>query len=145
MDVKQPDLFGGDEARQRAAMEAGRQRRMLAANKAKATKDEGQRLAAEGMATAAATAEKAVPGWQQLAYDALLRFAKIRTLFTGEDAKRAAYTNGLPKPHNDAAWGSVFRRASRNKVITLNGYVVANNASRHAAPNRQWKSNIFGE
>lgn len=144
MDIKQPDLFGADEPRQRAAMEERRQRRMEAADRAKETR-EARRLADEGMKAVAAKAEEITPGWSQMAYDALLRFAKVRTLFTGEDVKRWAYDNGLPKPHNEAAWGAVFAKARRRKVTALNGYVVANSASRHAAPNRQWKSLIFGE
>jgi hypothetical protein len=143
VDDRQPDLFGRDPERRRAAQEAKAECRRQAENR-RAEQRRGARLATEGMVRVAGATEAKLPGWSDQAFGHLRRVATVRLTFTGEDIKRAAYEAGLPVPPNESAWGSVMRRGSREKVMVQDGVAAPVSASRHGAPNRRWRSNIFG-
>lgn len=99
-----------------------------------------EELAAKGIAESAAHAEAVREGWGEDAYNCLVDYvARTPDEFLGEELKAWAYDNGLDKPANEGAWGSVLRRASRAKLIEMIGYRAARNASRHGTPSRLWR------
>ena len=89
-----------------------------------------------GMQRAADHAEREAPGWGELAFDFLERFAaETDGPFLAEEVVEAAA--GIVPPAPDArAWGSVFQKASRRKVIRRVGYAPA--ATSHGSAKPLW-------
>ena len=100
----------------------------------------GEALAAQGMARAAAHAEREVPAWGAQAFAKLCDYAQRHSHFTAEDLKAWAYQAGLAIPPAPGAWGSVVRRAQREDIIAFFGYRTSRNATRHAQPVKVWRA-----
>ena len=49
---------------------------------------------------------------------------------------------GYGSPADDRAWGPIFQRAARNKVIQRIGYGISKR--RHLSPTPLWRSLVFG-
>lgn len=90
----------------------------------------------EGMASSANHAERDAPGWGERAYQAVCNdrwlLSVWTTGFTMDEARSVVYGNGLDKPSEERAWGSVTRRLVRNGVLEPIGF--ARSPSSHFAP-----------
>lgn len=58
--------------------------------------------------------------------------------FTCEDFREWAEANGLPKPPNNYAYGGIFNRASRSKMVVKAG-IVKSRTHQHASDIIQWQ------
>lgn len=96
---------------------------------AKAARDEGMQRAADH-------ANRAIPGWGDLALQFLRLYALRHAEFTSEQVRHAADDWGLIAPPTAKAWGQVYRRAAREGVIEKAGYAVA--LERHYSPCPLW-------
>jgi hypothetical protein len=105
--------------------------------KMKRTKFNGEQLRDKGMKVAADHAEAVILNWGKDAFDMLLEYPS--TTFMTEDLRFWAYNNGLPKPPNEKAWGSIIIKAVRAGVITHQGYRKVNNPQAHARPASVWE------
>jgi len=98
-----------------------------------------------GIDRAAEGADTEFPKWSEIAYAALETYARgaagFGVLFTAEDVREWAEEQGLPTPTEQRAWGGIFQRASRAKLIEPTGvFVVARDPKVHCNNIRQWRS-----
>lgn len=91
--------------------------------------------AEEGMQRVLDLAERATPGWAELAYAFVCDYAKTRERFTGwmmvQDSRHV-----VPPPPNPKAWGPVILRAARRGVIRKVGHTP--DVNRHGNPIPVW-------
>lgn len=97
----------------------------------------GEELRDEGIEKAKDHAEKADPGWGDHALR-LLRAFRQNTFLT-EELRLYAYQNGLPRPPDDRAWGSVIAKARKQKMITFLRYEKVRNPKAHCRPATVWR------
>lgn len=90
-----------------------------------------------GMGRAVMRADKETGGWADLAYGKVVEFASRNREFLTEDL-RACLDDYFPHPQDGRAWGSVMRRAARNKIIRRKGYAPAR--SSNLSPKPLWES-----
>lgn len=81
-----------------------------------------------------AVEENAGAEWGEMAYDALIHYAKHHPTFMAEDVRLACAD--VPTPHDNRAWGPVFMRASRANIIMRVGYGQA--LTGHCRPMPVW-------
>jgi len=105
---------------------------------AQVSPEQARELRDEGMQRAIEHAEADVPGWANLAYLFLCKYAKENRQFTSFDLRVAAREWGLVMPPTDKAFGSVFTKAAKNGVIRKAGYRA--HPERHASPTVLWES-----
>lgn len=104
--------------------------------------ERARREAQIGMGVALDHADAVAPGWSDDAYDFLVRFAEQHPTFISEDVSAASKDDpGFEQPPTDRAWGSVYRRASKNHVIEKIGIGVSRR--RHASVCLRWRSRIY--
>ncbi|CAB4122657.1 hypothetical protein UFOVP32_49 [uncultured Caudovirales phage] len=89
--------------------------------------------------SAVENADRKQAGWSDRAYKYLIEFSRTLPLFKGEDARRYAEEQGLPKPPDPRAWGAVLQRASRGKFIERVGFGVSTNRQAHSRPTAIWR------
>lgn len=83
---------------------------------------------AEGMRAAL---EHAGEEWKSQAYTWLCQYARTHTgPFIGEDVSDAHIAAGMPQPNDLRAWGGLYQRAQRERVIR---FVDNNGRSRRRA------------
>jgi len=87
-----------------------------------------------GMASSLAHAESDAPGWAAQCYALLCEYAASHHEFQIEQFRAWAYANGLPKPDEERAFGSVTQRAIRASVIVRTGYAPAASSNGSAKP-----------
>jgi hypothetical protein len=102
----------------------------------------GLELRDRGMQQAIETAEKTchLP-WGEQAYEVLLKwlFLKRDTHFKCEDFREHCQLNNLlPEPPSLRAYGAVFMRAARNRVIFRVGHTQVTNPRAHRANCTLW-------
>jgi hypothetical protein len=95
----------------------------------------------EGMRRAVEHADRTDENWSGKAYDFLVEFAKVNEQFISEDVSDASKEMGLPQPPTDRAWGTVYRKAAKNEVITQVG--TGRSRRRHASICPMWGSLVF--
>ncbi len=91
-----------------------------------------------GMKLAADHAEDMHIGWNERAYEFLLKFARTHETFISEDVSDAAIAAGEPQPPTLRAWGQVYRRAVKADVIIQVG--AGRSRRRHASICPKWGS-----
>lgn len=96
-----------------------------------------------GIARAEGAANRQVPGWSELAFRFLRRFAMTAQEFTGEDVTEAFNKTDFTKPKDDRAWGGVYQRAVREGVMEKHPTKTRPRARGHCAPAPVWVSKIF--
>ncbi len=94
------------------------------------------------MESVARNADETVPHWGDMAFDWIKVYAKAHREFISESCTAAALAAGIPAPHDDRAWGPIFARASRQKIIARIGYGTS--TRRHLSPTPLWESQTFG-
>ena len=90
------------------------------------------------MAVVSANAEEHSPGWHAAAAAFLRSFVKTRAQFVANDVCEASRQAGIQQPHDDRAWGSIFRAAEREGLIAKAG--MGRNPKRHASICIQWRA-----
>lgn len=102
---------------------------------------DAQTLKNAGMATALQSAEEKEESWGDKCYNLLKEFVRIhRQEFMTEEFRRWA-ENRIAEPPSKRAYGAVIVRASKDGLITHQGYAPTNNALAHRTPASVWKSN----
>lgn len=82
------------------------------------TLDEALAKADQGMARALDRAEGDSPGWGELAFKFLRRYAEGNLEFPGFFVTAASEADkDFPVPKNERAWGSIYHRAQRAGLI----------------------------
>lgn len=92
----------------------------------------------EGIARSSSHAENIEPGWSSVAYAMLCEFCQARNgcYFTSEDVRRWCQLRGF-ETEVPKAWGGVFLKASRRKLIRKRGTSIAK--QRHGSPCPEWE------
>lgn len=98
----------------------------------------GFQFAERGMARALAHAESIDEGWGEKAYQFVRGFAAQRTQFRTEEVRAYAEENGLPPAPSARSWGSIIRRASKDKIIIRAGFTSCDNEKAHACNVSVW-------
>lgn len=94
-----------------------------------------------GMSQAVQHAEDVCPKWGDRAYEFLCDFAKRHTSFISEDVSDATKLDpSFPQPPTDRAWGSIYRRAAKDRLIVQEG--LGRSRRRHASICPRWRSCI---
>lgn len=85
-----------------------------------------------------AALEHAGDDWKHSAYTFLCQYARTHDVFSGEDVSDAHIAAGHPQPPDLRAWGSLYRRAQREAVISF----LDNNGRSHrrASPCTRYRS-----
>lgn len=91
-----------------------------------------------GMAQAVNHADRETPQWRDLAFDFLKAFCATHRYFISEDVSGASKEAHLPQPPTDRAWGSVYTRAIKAKLIVQDGTGRSNRRHRSLCP--RWRS-----
>ena len=104
-----------------------------------------RRQAEEGMGRALDRAEREIPSWADLALDYLKRYAQQHHEFPGFFVTMQSETDpNFPKPTNERAWGGIWRKAARLKIVTDTGRTMPH-PRRHGCKAIIWKSLLRGE
>ncbi|NII73937.1 tartrate dehydratase beta subunit/fumarate hydratase class I family protein [Dyella sp. SG562] len=94
------------------------------------------------MEQALSAAERQDDEWPELAYGFLYRYAQRHQEFEAWHVTQAAERMGYGAPTTDRAWGSIFRKAIREGVMTMVG--LGKNPNRHASMCPRYRSMVFG-
>ena len=98
-------------------------------------------LAVQGMEAAADHAERENEGWNQMAFEAFVRYvAAVKEPFMTEEVRWYAEALGVPEPPDNRAWGAVAMRAKRAGLIVSTGYAPQKSVNTHRSPKTLWKS-----
>jgi hypothetical protein len=97
----------------------------------------------EGIARAAAHADREVRGWILLARAHLLTFARHHQRFALETVRDYAEARGLPAAPDPRAWGAVAVKCRRDFIIKPDGYAPSLNKGAHKRPTMQWQSQVY--
>lgn len=93
-----------------------------------------------GMARSTAHADDCHADWSAMAYFSVRNFIrKYDANFTAEEVRSWAHAKGLPMPPDGRAWGSVFQRVAREKLIRKLGYRQAEGRACHMHPVTLWQ------
>jgi transposase InsO family protein len=97
-----------------------------------------------GIQQAADHAEEVHQDWGELAFEALRLFAAGKRgsgqAFTSEDVRKSIAGLHVPAPPHLRAWGSVFQRAARERLIEKVGVTHSAAAHCHLSYVAQWKA-----
>lgn len=91
-----------------------------------------------GMKKATDNADSKTPEWSELAYKFLLSYISCHKEFMAEDVRKAS-EGIVPEPPSKRAWGSIFVKAAKNKLIVTNGTRPVNNPKAHRANAALWE------
>lgn len=100
----------------------------------RASRDAAMRAVASG-------AEKKTPGWGDVAFSFLSAYASRHELFSAEDATTAAKARGIVSPTDARAWGPVYMRAARERLIERST-VTYQRQFGHSSLGLKWRSLI---
>lgn len=97
-----------------------------------------------GIQQAADHAEEVHHDWGELAFEALRVFAAGKRasgqVFTSEQVRSSIAAAAVPAPPHLRAWGSVFQRAARERLIEKVGVTHSAAAHCHLSYVAQWKA-----
>jgi hypothetical protein len=100
--------------------------------------DEGTK----GMTRAARATDAKTPGWTDLALQFLKVYAHKHSLVNPEDVYDAAVSWGVFEPKDQRAWGSVYKRACKLKVIARS-VIPYQRRKGHGSVALLWKSLVY--
>ena len=97
-----------------------------------------------GIQQAADHAEEVHQDWGELALDAVRQFADgvrgTNAWFTSEDVRSSEAGQAVPTPPHLRAWGAVFQRAARERLIEKVGVTQSVAAHCHLAYVAKWRA-----
>lgn len=96
----------------------------------------------QGIATAIQHAERINPEWPELAYNALVEYAKTRETFTIEQL-RVHLGATLAEPPSRRAWGPIAQKAQKAGILEHHGWQEADNPDCHCGEVRVWRSTTY--
>lgn len=79
--------------------------------------------------------------WIALVHLRLVMLSHQKPTFTAEDLRKRCAEDGLPPPLHPNAWGAVFNRAAKLKLIHRVGHAKNHIASAHARIVGIWERN----
>lgn len=79
------------------------------------------------------------PSWSEKAYSFLLKYIENNNEFMAEDVRNAS-EGKVPLPPSNRAWGAIFVKAAKNKMIQRCGFRKTKNPKAHRTPATLWKS-----
>lgn len=91
-----------------------------------------------GIEAAKVHADTKEPTWSDKAYKFLLTYCIKNKEFMAEDV-RVASENHVPEPPSKRAWGSVFMKAAKAKIIKRIGFRNTKNPKSHSTPATLWE------
>lgn len=97
----------------------------------------GAELRDKGISNAIGHAEFKSPGWNEQAYQFLIKYIKTVDEFMTEDLREAA-KGSVEEPPSLRAWGGVIVRAVKEKLITRKEFRNVKNAKAHSTPASVW-------
>lgn len=103
-------------------------------------KEQGEKLRDLGIKQSLENAEDKFENWGLLAYSFLLLYIKENDTFMAEDV-RAASEGIIPDPPSKRAWGGIFVKAKKNKIIKSIGFSSVKNPKAHRTPATLWAAN----
>lgn len=108
--------------------------------------DLGWRGAEDGMKRAARHADDDAPGWADRALIALNAYMRAHPAetFIAPSVRAWALRHGLDAPRDAHAWGVVFRRAARAKLIRRAGFQQYGDATTNTQPVSVWRPVDYG-
>ena len=98
----------------------------------------GKQLRDLGIKKAIDHAEEKTENWSGLAYGFLLTYCLSNKEFMAEDV-RIASNGTIQVPPSKRAWGGVFMKAAKRKVIKRKGYRKVKNKNAHCTPATLWE------
>ena len=93
-----------------------------------------------GHRMAEVAADHAGEEWKEMAFEAFKRHAMLHSTFTTEQVRR--WNPDIPVPPDGRAWGQIALRAKKEKVVSADSWVRADNRSVHGMAVTLWRSNI---
>jgi len=102
----------------------------------------GRELRNGGILVAANNADQHFDGWSEMAYQALEAFIRTnKAPFLCETVRQfSSEILELPLPPNNRAWGGIFLRAAKEKIIIKVGYGQVENPRAHMANAALWQA-----
>lgn len=94
-----------------------------------------------GIQRAVDHAETDAPGWTQIAYLFLVRYAREHERFQCWMCNQESKSGGVPIPANEKAWAAPIRKALKEGIIVKDGF--APNPKRHATDAPVYRSRVF--
>ncbi|MFT3679463.1 MAG: hypothetical protein QM791_04270 [Ferruginibacter sp.] len=101
----------------------------------------GPQLRDAGIRLAAESAEQLNPGWNERAYDLLIKFLKENKRFMAEDVRSYAEKQNFEMPPSARAWGGIINKAARQYIIIKTGIKPVKNPKAHCANAAMWERN----
>ena len=102
-----------------------------------------RRLAREGQERALDRAERDTPSWGDLALAWLRRYAERHAEFPAWFATQEAERDpDFPAPSNPRAWGAIWKRAQRERIVRASGRTLPH-PKRHGCPAVVWMSLVY--
>ena len=102
-------------------------------------KTEGEMLRNAGINQSLINANSKIDNWSGIAYQFLVDYAKSNDQYMAEDV-RTASIDIVPEPPSKRAWGAIFAKASRKKIIERVGYGNVKNPKAHCTPATIWRT-----
>lgn len=99
----------------------------------------GEELAQEGMQQSLLNVDL---DWWVTAEQVVRDLAKSHLRFTSDDVLIEVEKRGA-RSVNNSALGGIIRKAAKDGMIEADGYTKSKRPSRHSAPVRIWRSNIY--
>jgi hypothetical protein len=90
------------------------------------------------IASVASHSEENQPGWSEIGFRWVCRYAEIQAEFLAEECVAASIAAGVRQPTNSKAWSGPVMRAAREHFIRKNGY--APSPKRNLSPTVSWQS-----
>ncbi len=102
----------------------------------------GEELRDQGIQKSLDHANSKIDSWGESAYIFLNGYALKHNIFMAEDV-RVASQGIVEVPPSKRAWGAVFVKAKKNKLIKSKGFGTVKNPNAHRTPATIWKSLIY--
>ena len=97
----------------------------------------GEHLRDTGIKISMDNADRKIEAWTDQAYNFLLKYTKTNNEFMAEDVRNASH-GIIPTPPSNRAWGGIFVRAAKNKIIQRKGFKNVTNSKAHCTPATLW-------
>lgn len=101
----------------------------------------GAQLRDAGISLAAEHAEQVSLGWNERAYELLIKFLQDNKRFMAEEVRSYASEIDFELPPHARAWGGIIRKAACKYIIIKTSIQPVRNAKAHCANAGMWERN----